>query len=218
MPLNPPGEIRVALLRHGEVVRPSAWLGAGRHYVGQLDLPLSERGQAQARAWAARLKDDPPAVIHASDLSRTAETAALLAAVWRVPVHLDAAWREIELGDWDGLAMDAVQTGQPDLHAARGANPAGVRPPGGEHFGDLARRVWPACLALEAAVPPGRWGLAVTHAGVIRTLRLLVQGRPLAGVFGEPVPLSSLHRLLCNAGGREKGTGTADMEPCPLEE
>lgn len=213
----------VALLRHGDVRRPVVPAGSGpggRVYVGQLDVPLSALGRAQAHAWAGawreRLGVEPPPIIHASDLSRTAETAAILAAAWGVPVRLNPAWREIRLGAWEGLPMAAVQAAQPALYAARGADPAGVRPPGGEHFGDLARRVLPAFAALEASLDaePSSWALVVTHAGVIRTLRRLLSGMPLTGLFADSIPLASLHVLR----GAMEGSHVAAMLPCPLDQ
>jgi 2,3-bisphosphoglycerate-dependent phosphoglycerate mutase len=74
------------LLRHGA----SEWNEEDR-FTGWTDVPLSDTGRRQAKDLGGVLGDGwpPPSVVHASELSRAAETAGILA---------DAAgWREAEM-------------------------------------------------------------------------------------------------------------------------
>lgn len=70
---------RVYLARHGE----TAWSVSGRH-TGMTDLPLTERGERNARGLGERLKDHSFALVLASPLQR--------------------AWRTCELSGWGELA------------------------------------------------------------------------------------------------------------------
>ena len=60
----------ILALRHGE----TAWNREGR-LQGHLDLPLNERGRAQARLLGAALADQPLHAVYASDLDRAFTTA-----------------------------------------------------------------------------------------------------------------------------------------------
>lgn len=159
--------MRLTLARHGESVsnRSGRWQGQG-------DSPLSEQGRAQAQALAERLAETPFDRVIASDLSRAADTAEALGR----PVQLDPAWRELDLGRWEGLTRQEVAMRWPDEVAAlrRGED----RPVGGrESWGDLAVRTASA-LADLAARHPGEDVLLVAHGGVIITL--------LSTLFGVP--------------------------------
>ncbi|AGW12802.1 histidine phosphatase family protein [Megalodesulfovibrio gigas] len=172
----------VMFLRHGHVERPGE-----RVYVGQLDLPLSETGRQQARCVAASLAGNTVREIRCSDLSRAREFAAIIAASLECPLVVDPVWREISLGSWEGRAMADVAREHPDAFQARGDDPAGVRPPGGEHFGDVLARVLPAMTALQAQ-DNGRDIVVVTHAGVIRSLCCHLEHRPWDTLFSLNIP------------------------------
>jgi broad specificity phosphatase PhoE len=65
--------LRLYLVRHGQ----TAWNATGR-YQGRIDIPLDERGRAQALALQPRLADVPFTAVYTSALSRAQETADLL--------------------------------------------------------------------------------------------------------------------------------------------
>lgn len=195
----------VILLRHGHIQRP-----AERTYIGQLDVPLSELGWRQAWLWAEKLASQGVTAVHASDLRRAGDFGGCIARRVGCPLVVDPRWREIFLGDWEGRSMHAVQAEAPELYAARGESPNLVRPPGGEHFGDVLQRVLPACAELWRADQTGGLTVVITHAGVIRTLRCHVESRPLENVLQLAVPLASawefpggmIDRMTLDQGGR----------------
>lgn len=122
----------------------------------------------------------PLAALYTSPLERARSTAApLAAALGLAPIVLDTL-REIQLGQWEGLDMDAVRRARPQEFAARGRDFAGFRPPGGESFTDLALRARAALRTMNAGPQPCA---AVTHAGIIRVLLCAALELPLNNVF-----------------------------------
>jgi broad specificity phosphatase PhoE len=145
------------LVRHGQ----TTW-NAERRWQGHADAPLSNLGRLQA-AEAARAIGAVDAVA-ASDLSRAAETAAIVSAALGVgPVMVDARMRERDVGEWEGLTRAEIEERDP------GAIDAWRTPPGFEHDDVVAERATAALMALHAEMPGGA-AVVVTHGGVIRAL------------------------------------------------
>lgn len=153
----------VFLLRHGAL-----GADAQRRFIGQIDLPLSAEGQAQAQRlarWFAGYRFD---AIYCSDLLRCRQTAAALVPLCPTPPRQRSAWREIALGSWEGRERARVAEEEPERYAARGNDLMHVAPPGGESFADCLRRLLPAWE--EIASGPERRVALVAHAGVNRLL------------------------------------------------
>lgn len=184
------------VVRHGE----TDWNAAAR-YQGQRDIPLNDRGRAQARrngeTLAAHLDAETLAGLDfiASPLGRARETMEILrAAMGLEPAAyaLDERVRELNYGHWEGqLAADLPQTDPAGL-AERRLGPFAWRPRGGESYADLARRTdgWLGSVARSAIV--------VTHGGVSRTLRGTVLALPADDIPFLPVPQD---RVLVLGGG-----------------
>lgn len=100
------------IVRHGE----TEWNVAGR-IQGWRNSALTERGRTQAQALAARLGAEKPDVLLASDLGRTQETAApIAAALGKTPV-LDAGLRERSYGVLEGLTWPEIEQRHPAAYA-----------------------------------------------------------------------------------------------------
>jgi len=157
----------VLAVRHGE----TEWNRIGRMQ-GWAPVALNDRGRRQARAVAPELATrwDVDRVV-ASDLERTAETAALLAEAGPLPepTH-DAAFRERDVGRFQGLPKGPLRTGDggrpdlPDLSAVEYA------PDGGESLRAMATRVRDGFDRLARAADESETVLLVTHGGPIRAL------------------------------------------------
>jgi alpha-ribazole phosphatase len=154
---------RIYLLRHGAVQ------GFDRKiYVGRLDLPLSPEGVAQGKAWHLFFQDDLPEAIFCSDLKRCVHTANIIAGPFADRICIKKEFREISLGLWEGVAMEDIRKNNPAQWARRGNNLKGFRPPGGESFTDLSKRVIPAFYQIcENTVSDT---IIVAHAGVNRVI------------------------------------------------
>ena len=89
--------MRLLLVRHGRTAHnvdrllDTAYPGA----------PLDETGHEQARAVAERLAEHPIDAIYVSDLIRTQQTAAPLAALRGLTPRIRAGLREIQAGDYE---------------------------------------------------------------------------------------------------------------------
>jgi broad specificity phosphatase PhoE len=152
------------LIRHAE----STWNAGGR-WQGHGDPPLTARGRAQASALAERLAGEGIDLLIASDLARSAETAAILGARWGLVPRHDARLREIDIGAWTGLTRAQIAEREAELLARFEAEDLEARPGGGETRLEIRARVRSAAAEL-AATHPGRCLALVTHLGVIRAL------------------------------------------------
>ena len=97
--------MKIILARHGE----TPWNAAGR-YQGQIDIPLSETGEAQARLLGERLRQVPISRAASSQLSRAKATAEFaLGGSRHHLLHIDERLQEIAHGEWEGLLAQAAQ-------------------------------------------------------------------------------------------------------------
>lgn len=163
----------IYLLRHGEIPQ-----SAPRRFVGQRDLPLSERGRTQAAQWGERLRGVAWRAVYTSPLARCRESARLAAPGREIVV--EPGWREISLGAWEGLSVAEVRERFPGQYEARGQDLAGHRPQGGESFAEVAARVTPLLEGLAQGPSPV---LVVAHSGVIRAGLCRLLGLPLENLL-----------------------------------
>ena len=168
---------RVHLIRHGEVVTA----GPPR-YNGHADVALSELGRQQYRAMDERLAAVPLTAIYSSDLTRCVWGAELIASRHALTPQLTPQLRELNIGDWEGLTWDEIKSRWPREWAARLADIANYRVPGGESTRDLHDRAVPKLREIVAR-HPGEEVLIVGHGGMNRTLLLDAMGAPLSALF-----------------------------------
>jgi probable phosphoglycerate mutase len=173
------------LLRHGEIESPRRDC-----FIGHTDVPLSSAGRDQILAWRDHFRDVAFRAVWSSNLLRAVQSAKLLSPGRESQIRTSRELRELNLGEWEGLPRDQVRAAHPDLWKARGENLSGFRPPGGESFGDLQRRVIPCIRGICAE--PSDPVLVATHAGVIRVLICAVLDMPLANLFKIRIDYASL--------------------------
>lgn len=156
---------RVYMVRHG-----ATQLSAEDRFAGAVDVELSEEGKFQAGRLAERLADDQISVVYCSPLTRTIQTAAILASPRNVPVIQRDGLREIHHGHWEGLRRSDVESQFPDEYAAWEEDPFTFAPQGGEAGVNAIARALPVIreIVLEHR---GDNILVVSHKA---TLRLLI--------------------------------------------
>lgn len=164
----------IVLVRHARTdVAPGLCLG-------RTEVRLSPEGEAQARELADGFADAPLARLYASPALRAVDTAAPLAGRLGLEVRILPELDEIDMGAWDGVPFATIRAEYPEEYARRGREFASFRAPGGESFADVADRAMRALSLLAQGVAPV---LAVTHAGVIRSVLCKLTGHPLDDLF-----------------------------------
>lgn len=151
----------VFLVRHGA----TAWNHSKRAQ-GQADIDLDETGYRQAIATAEELSHVPVDAVYASDLKRAFKTAEPIARTHGLEVETDAAFREIDQGEWEGLHVDEIRRRWPELWGP--ARHYSARP-GGESPAQVRARALEAIARIVRAHPDGNV-VVVSHGGTIRWL------------------------------------------------
>lgn len=187
----PRGATDLLLVRHGA---SEAYVDGSpfRLVGGQGDPSLSAEGAEQARLVCARLATAGIAAIYASNLCRTAQTAAPLARALDLEVRIEPGLREVHLGEWEGgLFRKMVADGHP-VSLRMSAEERWDVIPGAEPAEELASRVRDAIERIAAA-HGGQRVAAFTHGGVIgQALALASASRPFAFVGAENTSISRL--------------------------
>lgn len=155
---------RIYLVRHG-----ATELSAEDRFAGEVDVALSDIGRHQASTLAARLASAPLSAVYASPLSRTRETASILAGPHALPVTPVSGLREISHGHWEGKTRAEVEATHPAEYAKWEHDPFTFAPPGGETGLAVTARALPSLMEildrhLDQHV------LVVSHKATIRLL------------------------------------------------
>jgi broad specificity phosphatase PhoE len=161
----------VFVARHGE----TDWNAAGR-WQGHTDVPLNDKGRAQARALAGRLREACLAGVVASDLSRAHETARIVATELGVALaYVERDLRERGFGVFEGLTGAECETQHAEAWRAWLAE---RKPPeGAEGLEALTGRLVAAVgRAAEGVARDGAPALVVTHGGALRSVVASITG------------------------------------------
>ncbi|MBE0546723.1 MAG: histidine phosphatase family protein [Rubrivivax sp.] len=192
-------------IRHGE----TDW-NRQQRFQGQIDVPLNAAGLAQAARLASRLAADRHDALFSSDLQRARETAAPLAAAWRLAPLALAGFREQNFGVLEGLDVPSIKARYPELWLRWLEHRADFALPGGESLRQFHDRVMAAVRELAAARSGMRLAV-VTHGGVLDMLWRSAHGLPLDGLRACEIPNTGLNRLRW-AGGALQVEHWADAE------
>ena len=187
--------VRLCIVRHGE----TEWNAAGR-VQGQLDVPLSPVGLAQARAVAAVLGKESFDAIHSSDLVRVRQTAEPASRLLRQEVILDRRLRERHYGVFQGMTYAEAKERLPeDYERFRSKDPDFAF-----QSGESLKLFNERCLSYFREVVERHKGqnlLVFTHGGVLEMLYRHATGRGLSSARDFEIPNAALNRLEFGAGG-----------------
>ncbi len=163
---------QLTLIRHGE----TAWSRALRH-TGRTDVPLTEAGEAQARAAGKLVADRRFGHVFVSPLRRARATAALAGLSDAVPEPDLMEW---DYGGYEGLTTPQVRASRPGWSLWRD----GVVPGDAEHPGEQVDAVGARTDRVLARVRPllaaGEDVALVAHGHVLRVLTARWLGLPPA--------------------------------------
>lgn len=180
LPVVRSGSTRVILVRHGQ----TAWnAGAGEErFRGRTDLPLDSTGQAQARALAVRLRQEPLATLYASPLLRARETIVPLAAERATPIQSHEGLLDINYGRFQGLTHSDAASTYPEISSRWRLTPGKVRFPEGEGLADVQARLLDLLDELVAR-HPGETIVLVGHQIVNKVLVCTLLGLDLDQIW-----------------------------------
>ena len=168
--------IRLILVRHGR----TDW--SDTHYMGRQDVPLSDRGRADAQALADSLAANhgPIHRIWSSPLQRARQTAAPLAERCGLAVTVVDDLAEMDYGELQGVAKAERRIHIRPDHVT-------VPIPGGESLADVAARARRVGQRLAAEVPDGHTVVVVGHYRVNQLLLGQLEGRAFEAIVDDPI-------------------------------
>ncbi|MGB7431645.1 MAG: histidine phosphatase family protein [Ahrensia sp.] len=185
------------LIRHGE----TDWNREER-FQGQTDIAMNANGRAQASAngklLAQAVSDWSQWRFFASPLGRTRETMELMRAAIGLPPQdysTDRRLIELTFGDWEGHTLSELETTIPEAVSERQNHKWDYRQPNGESYADGMVRVAPFFAELDQPT------IIVTHGGIVRIVRQLVEGLGFNEAAGQAVPQDQLYYFDGETGG-----------------
>lgn len=181
--------MQIYLVRHGKI----EWT-KDKAYIGQLDLPLSPEGVFQAEKLQEYFQGIPLDRTFTSPLSRCVKTLDILLGDRLVPRLRIDAFKEIDMGEWDGKTFAEIKRCYPGVYEQRGRELDIFVPPAGESFIDLQQRVVPAFKKIIKENPANSI-LILAHAGVIRVILADLFGLSIEETFKWTIPYASIFDL-----------------------
>jgi 2,3-bisphosphoglycerate-dependent phosphoglycerate mutase len=192
------------LLRHGQ----SQWNLENR-FTGWVDVPLSPKGEDEARAAGGKLRGRRIDKLYTSVLKRAIDTATLAfdtAGIADVPTERDAALNERMYGDLQGLNKAEAAQKWGDEQIRQWRRSYDVKPPGGESLADTAARVLPYW---ESHVLPdlkgGKNVLVAAHGNSLRALVMHLDGLDHDQVLKLEIPTGAPLLYEIGTDGRVRG-------------
>lgn len=162
-------QFTLTLLRHGETLAP-------KHLNGSSNIGLSSVGRQQM--FDALSVEDNFDLITTSSLDRCLIFANELANKMQLPISIESLLREIDFGDWDGMAMDALYHQFPQQLDKFWRTPWQFTPPNGEPIETFCKRI---DIAWQQLLSQQKNTLVICHSGVIRYIIAKVLGMPIPG-------------------------------------
>jgi probable phosphoglycerate mutase len=184
---------RILLTRHGHVegIHPA-------RFRGRAELPLTDKGLAQADALASRIRARwKPVAVYTSSLQRCVVTGGRIAQACDIPASVHEGIGDIDYGAWQMRTHDDVEMEAPEAYRLWRRAPHLMRFPGGESLQDVVARTANA-LRLVLDRHAGETVVLVGHDSVNRALLLQLLDQPLSAYWRlaqDPCALSELEIL-----------------------
>jgi phosphoserine phosphatase len=169
---------KILLIRHGHVegIKPE-------RFRGRTDLPLTERGAAEAAAVAKRIASTwRPTEVYTSPMKRCIDTGGAIAQACHVETEILNDLNDIDYGKWQWRSYEEVQHTEPQLFAVWFASPQFMRFPDGESFQELVARCADA-LRFVVGNHSDETVVLVAHDSVNRALLLQLLDQPLSAYW-----------------------------------
>jgi alpha-ribazole phosphatase/probable phosphoglycerate mutase len=160
--------MKLLLVRHGEINS-----NINRIYAGKSPEMLNEKGISQAEEVAERIKTYyKVSEIYVSPMKRTIQTAKIIADKIGKEILIENAFREMELGPWEGLSENEISNRYPDEWELWLKRPAELKLPERENLEDLLNRALTGIEKIYERLRDQDVAVVVTHVALIRVLLL----------------------------------------------
>ena len=108
---------------------------------GCLDIPLNDRGIKQAAGLAQQLDQYEIDALYSSPLSRSYETAGMIADLKEIKIKKNKDFQELNQGLWQGLLVTEARKRYKKVYTLWEESPLAAAPPQGESIADIKNRV-----------------------------------------------------------------------------
>jgi len=180
----------ILLIRHGE----TEW-NRREVFRGRADVPLSAKGEKQAKLLAEALRSSGLQAVYSSPLARARQTAKPLAETLGVAIQTDERLTDMSFGRWEGRPRADVEKDDPDLYRTWFTEPQRFRAPDGESLADVIARAWPA-MGEIALRHRGGCAAIVTHRVVCKILLCTALGAGEAAFWRVRIDTASISALV----------------------
>lgn len=171
--------MRLHIMRHGETSWNVEW-----RMQGTTDIPLNEKGLAQAEEAAQRLKDVHFDAIYSSPLKRALVTAQTIAAGKGMEVFVDDRLKEMCFGTLEGTTPDYQETNPNRVYFFK-APEKYVPTENGESFDEVERRVLDFFEYIKSTGYEDV--LVVTHGAYVRAMYRAIYHTPVSAFWEDGV-------------------------------
>jgi broad specificity phosphatase PhoE len=170
-------------IRHGQIAS-----NLKKVYSGRSDEALTEIGREQVRQASSQLAEIAIDAIYSSPLTRTQQTAEIIAHEldWNLPINSDDSFNELKMGPWEGMKEADVALQYPAEWTIWNSRPAELCLDDRETLLQLQTRVLEGLRAIQQS-NPGQSILIVTHVAIIRVMTLFANNLDLNRYKSVPV-------------------------------
>lgn len=158
--------MNLLMIRHGE--SPS---NLKKVYAGRNTERLTERGIAQAKEVAERLRCYKVYSLYSSPIERAIQTAKIIGEIIGLEPIIEEAFQEMDLGPWEGLSEKDIARLYPKEWKLWQSKPAELKLPDREMLKEVMERALSGIKKIQKVVGD-KTIIVVTHIAIIRTLLL----------------------------------------------
>lgn len=178
----------IYLIRHGKTI------GCERkRYIGTTDLPLSNEGINEARLLKEYFASINIEKMYLSPLTRCVQTADIISEGRDIEKIIVDELKEIHMGHWEGKTFTYIKERYPVLYEKRGKHIDMFKPPGGESFYELQKRVVPVFENIVRTTTGNI--IIIAHAGVNRVILSKLLDFSLSEIFKLCQPYGCINKL-----------------------
>lgn len=189
--------MKLHLVRHGETD-----INAAGRLQGSTNSLLTERGYRQARELAVASLAWNPAAVYSSPLKRARDVAGCIGEMNGLAVAEEPRLTEMHMGALEGVTIQQMRDGWPDLYQGWRRDASSVTMPDGESLGMVQERAMAAFADLDNAHDVEDTVIAVTHNFTIRCIVAAVLDLPLANINYMDLGLGSRTTITTGRRGR----------------